>query len=881
VFDVSPQCQYVDGFQQNGLAMSWGNLAGAVLLLLVAMVTDGLAQNLPSGSGKVPPLRRAPDGNIVVIPSSAGAPLKPVTGAVLKDRPAGPANSAVTLLGSEGPSKTDIFACAPQAVTCIDIVGTSGTPQHQVPVTFGQPFAPGNVPAGMSLTARDAAGNVLPLQIDQTSTFPDGSLRFAVLTTVLNTVDPKGRQTVNFFRDFNNLGGDTPFDVAAALRGTGYDLTIEADLYAAQLSVIIFGNREGHTPGIPFRAGERVTIALGGAPEDRFTLTITPEMAGGDFGRLTKIAEAFVPLINASRNFRAYKVGSGGGYEKLWVTTRNQPVRPFDVRFIYGGAAKLSVRKLQPMQPVRRYIANVRSLLDKVIAPSLWLAGPVTNEIGLSTPLIEADTGAPHPLLAVRFDVRLHASQRRVRTNVVFENTWTYSPNPGNLTYDVTIRQGNAVAYKRRNILHYHHARWRVVVWSGDEPAVHVRHHAPSLFDSRAVWPYDTSIVIPERVLAQEAERLAKADTAPMGTAFIEPYMPMAGGRADIGPLPRWTAIYLLSQDPRAKAAMLANGEAAGSVPVHYRDQSTDQPVSLDEHPGLTMRFGQSTARDALPEVVNGVTPWFMDAAHQPSLAYTPYLITGDRYSLDEVLFWANWNMGHLNPGYRGEEKGLVGRNEIRAQAWSLRALGEAAHVLSDHHPMKSYFVSKLRGNLEWYVQRYPRNPDRQASAALGWFEAGGSGTTAPWQMDFVAIVLGRLAAAEEPLAGELFHWVTRFTVGRWLNEAQGYCRAMAPTYHLKIRQPDQRFIETWQELLQTNWPDLTSCPATLTEGHPSGPTGYAAYARAMLAVAADLGIDGAGAAYTRLRAETPAMTTNMAQDPTWALAPRRGQHKP
>ncbi len=178
---------------------------------------------------------------------------------------------------------------------------------------------------------------------------------------------------------------------------------------------------------------------------------------------------------------------------------------------------------------------------------------------------------------------------------------------------------------------------------------------------------------------------------------------------------------------------------------------------------------------DGLPPVTNGDTPWTPDAAHQPSLAYVPYLITGDRFYLDELLFWANWDMGGIDSGYRDGAKGLINMNQIRGQAWSLRTLGEAAMALPDAHPMKSYFSQRLHNNLQWYVDRYPRNRDPERVSPLGWIERPEvPGSTPPWQDDFLALVTGHLAEAGFPLAEEFFRWQAQSTVGRWTMMQKG-----------------------------------------------------------------------------------------------------------
>jgi len=92
------------------------------------------------------------------------------------------------------------LSCAPAALTCVGVTNLGAQLQKDVPVTFGQVFAPGDLPAGSSVIALDGAGNALPLQVDQPATFPDGSIRFAILSTVLPESRPGTEQIVNLQR---------------------------------------------------------------------------------------------------------------------------------------------------------------------------------------------------------------------------------------------------------------------------------------------------------------------------------------------------------------------------------------------------------------------------------------------------------------------------------------------------------------------------------------------------------------------------------------------------------------------------------------------------------------------------------------------------------
>ncbi|HFC29908.1 MAG TPA: hypothetical protein ENJ44_02570, partial [Oceanospirillales bacterium] len=71
-----------------------------------------------------------------------------------------------------------------QAMPTVNFVDQSGTANSNIPVTFGQVFAVGDVPAGNSVNL--VAGTTsLPTQVDIKATHSDGSLRHAVISTKL------------------------------------------------------------------------------------------------------------------------------------------------------------------------------------------------------------------------------------------------------------------------------------------------------------------------------------------------------------------------------------------------------------------------------------------------------------------------------------------------------------------------------------------------------------------------------------------------------------------------------------------------------------------------------------------------------------------------
>src|SRR5207237_9486465 len=80
-----------------------------------------------------------------------------------------------------------------------------------------------------------------------------------------------------------------------------------------------------------------------------------------------------------------------------------------------------------------------------------------------------------------------------------------------------------------------------------------------------------------------------------------------------------------------------------------------------------------------------GQSPLIPDNAHQPSIAYVPYLLTGDRYYADEMAFWADYGMLRTYPadGVRSDT-GILEHNEVRGYGWSLGNITDAATYLPE-----------------------------------------------------------------------------------------------------------------------------------------------------------------------------------------------------
>lgn len=708
-------------------------------------------------------------------PSAQSSPVLPSAPVVSPAR-AAPATPTAPAIPPQQPSTTTP-AVLGAVVTDLKLESTSATAaQTNVPVTFAQVFAPGDLQAGVSLAGQMADGSLIPLQMDAKAKHADGSVRHAIFSAVLPSLAVNDVSALNLTRS-----------TAAA----------PAAAAATPATLLAAG----------FSASVRVTA-------DGLTYSVAAD-----------------------------ELLKGTGYQT-------------------------------------------------------WLAGPVANEWLVSAPLKTAQ-GVAHPHLSARFAVRWYGAANKARVDVTVENDWAYEAAPRNFTYDAQILVGGQKVYDKIGMTHYHHARWRKTFWWGEAPQVHIRHNSKYLIASLAVPNYDPSVVVTEANLAALAAQYTGARTEPMGVGLATVSMPDTGAHLDIGILPGWSAMYLLSMDKRAKDVMLGTADLSGSWSAHYRDQKTDRPVSALDYPYMTILGNYGDTRnpatqkyEAFPDCAAAgacTTPNVHDTAHQPGLAYLPYLITGDYYYLEELQFWAMYDVFSSNPGYRQNIKGLLISDQIRGLAWSLRTLSEAAYISPDQDAIKSHFETFLANSLDWYHATYSGNASANAlgiitnGTAIVYAEGTG---IAPWQDDFFTSAIGHATELGFTKAAPLLAWKAKFPIGRMT--APGTCWISAAMYQMIVR--DTASAPFYSSLAQAFKASGTTALNALAcgsaemaanlqlkvgemTGYASSATGYPSNMQPALAYSATVGGQGGRDAWSLFMAR--AVKPNYGAEPQFAIVPR------
>jgi hypothetical protein len=541
------------------------------------------------------------------------------------------------------------------------------------------------------------------------------------------------------------------------------------------------------------------------------------------------------------------------------------------------------------------YSASADRLLRQ--KPSVWLDGPLVTEWLVSAPLKNAK-GVDHPRLSAHFAVRWYRTLGKARVDVTLENTWAWQPTPQNIAYDARLLVGGKVVFAKPGLTHLNQARWRKVFWWGEVPDIHIRHDSAYLIATRALPNYDRSVRVSAKALADLEASFSGEKTEPMGIGLALAYMPTTGARNDIGLLPAWAAAYLLSMDPRAKMATLGTADLAGSWSMHYRDQRTGRPISLIDYPymGLLGSAADTTnpksgKSELLPACARDAckTPYVHDVAHQASFAYLPYLVTGDFYYLEELEFWAMYDVFSNFTPYRENIKGLLKSGQVRGQAWGLRTLGEAAYIVPDADPLKDDFRRILDSNLAWYNANYTDNPDADKlgflshGSALGYKNKTG---IAPWQDDFFTASVGHVADLGFPEAARLLAWKLRFPIGRMT--ASGTCWIKASMYDMTVRDAEKAaFYTTMEQAFKASHPEAAGLPCAGGEmaqalklkpgemmGYASSPIGSAAIIQPALAYGADAGGEAGSRAWALYSRRS--IKPDYSGAPQYAIVPRK-----
>ncbi len=312
------------------------------------------------------------------------------------------------------------------------------------------------------------------------------------------------------------------------------------------------------------------------------------------------------------------------------------------------------------------------------------------------------------------------------------------------------------------------------------------------------------------------------------------------------------------------------------------------------------------------------------EPSHEPDIGYVPYLITGDYFYLEEMQFWASWNI--MYGSQRDGASGHVVWDQVRGQAWSLRSIAHAAYATPDSHPLKTYFLTILDNNRQLMENKWlniQSSEFRWPSIGvnpLGFITnedwLGYTNIMSSWMDDFLTWSVGHISALGFSEWNAFRDYKVRFPVGRTIDPAS--CWVLAPSYWPDILDTHPGGANTgnpvtswqsWKEtivyssnngsLVNAYGADInlagseqailaTGCASSemysyltdVSQGEMIGyslPDSYIANLQAALAVSVDAGYPNAQAAFDLVQSATNLPDYSGDGRPAWALVPYTG----
>jgi hypothetical protein len=282
--------------------------------------------------------------------------------------------------------------------------------------------------------------------------------------------------------------------------------------------------------------------------------------------------------------------------------------------------------------------------------------------------------------------------------------------------------------------------------------------------------------------------------------------MPGTGGRPDIGLETQSATSALITQDPRSIDYCCAQADASGSAPWNYYDMANGCFISTANYPAIWAdnRAAAGTPGDAQSQGFTqpGTTnpqSWSLDQAHQPDLSFVPWLYTGRRHYLDQVMSQGAWsvavqyNRAMTIPGTTTVIAQSLWGSQVRGIAWMLRQVSNAGLFAPDGTSYATYFADIMAQNAEYGfgMQAYLQ---AQQGACWGYLaQDHGQNNFAPWEQNYLMPICALAGARGYPNWTPIANWFGRFTVQSFLPQTDGpykgatWCQRNGASYTLFV----------------------------------------------------------------------------------------------
>lgn len=457
---------------------------------------------------------------------------------------------------------------------------------------------------------------------------------------------------------------------------------------------------------------------------------------------------------------------------------------------------------------------NFATLLQSAInagALDVWMHGPLATEIRVR------QTVDVH--FVIEADIRRY-STGAVRTAVTVSNDRIVTiggkfREPSSKTYSWAIKSGASTLASGSNLTQWSCSRWIKRVWTGSAaPVARTLFNFDEWQNAKAIPLHDTSIPASESTMASVNTAYGSASNGPLGVSLWEQFMGQTGGRYDLGMFTGWQALYLASGDKRMETVVKGMADCAGGIPWHWRHETTHGIMTIDEFPTTFIvpsdppnyRPSQETFD---PDYVGNGGNWKPDAQHRPQCTALAYLITGDRYYLDELIFDAAALMIGRD-GYRLGSFGSMHTSAGRGMAWTWRTM-TFAWMYAQSRADRDYFSSKLNNNCDWYIDKINNFFGNIEYRGFSFYPDNSGINT--WMDEMFGQALAFATRAGHEKSRDYLLAKANWLAGRYISSHLGYKPKAATVYSLHVdggvSSPDDGMTWSSQNISQTTWAAL------------------------------------------------------------------------
>lgn len=832
-----------------------------------------------------------------------------------------PSNGAFALTGYAPTVSQSGAAVAMPSITFSSKDGNAAT---NVPVTFGQVFAVGAVPSGGFLQLTPATGPSVPCQVDAKAFHPDGTVRHAILSAIIPSIPATGTVAYAIATAASGPTGSTVVpanfpglnatvtltdmgtDVSGPITGTQYTADASAQLAGGTYEVWLSGP-------IVSEWIVRAPLKDSGGTENpdlhaRFSIRA---YAGQSRAKIDYIVESCwakplatpanqSPWANVSVTDHIYTFSLKAGATTVYnrAVGGKQTVR-FANNSTVAGSGTYDATATGLANDATVYTATIS--VNGSSMP-ISITGSAAQTYGALKSLLNTQLGSGATCVsdATFLGVDFKSTTTGVTSYVKVTDYGTLFPALGLST--------NFRAIRGDEVVHYARTRWKKTYWWGTEPQAHIAHDKAYLIATYALPNYPSDLVGDAATIASRLSTINS--TSDIGdNGLSKPWMGDYGYAPGIGILPEWCAMYAVNQGIDAKYVMLKQADLHGSWPVCIRDYNTDKPISFENWPyathspsagdslnsatGLYEKLPVISAAAALPP--NRMAP---EVSHHPDFCYLPYMVTGDHFYMEGMLFYQRWTTLDENAeaSYRDGRRSLWKVTQPRGQAWCIRTAAHTAWLMPTSHPLRNDILYQMDQNAAWYNTNMVSSSGAYNSvlgvfAGPGTFAYDMNGATfngfAPWQDAFVTASCGRAVELGFTGFSNMFTYKAQFQI-KLLTSGTAFCWQAASIYKMQMKDTSTGpLYTTMNQIYQASATPETlaaTCgtqamatalgvPLGAMSGYPDEISGFPANLQPAVAYASTNALPGGSDAWTVFDARTTKPNYNLG--PQFAIAPR------